>query len=123
MSEPWFSMVGDEIKPEEYRSIKAYYLSKLYGKKARKLFDSVLNDVFANDYVRLKYAIKAVTENYTPIEYTHIKFTNGYGNHRPSYLAEFKGIKIDYGREEWGAEPDKKYFVISLGEISERFKC
>ena len=29
---------------------------------------------------------------------------------------ENDGIDINYGREEWGAEPDKLYFVIKLGK-------
>jgi len=41
---------------------------------------------------------------------------NGYAKNCPEWLRKCMTITIDFGREEWGAEPGKKYFVIKLGE-------
>lgn len=110
MSEPWFSMVLSGEKKEEYREIKTFYEQRLVS-------------VYDNCSINKKSA--RYPDLYMSIfnEFDFVKFTNGYGNNRPSYLAEFKGIEARTGIEESGADPDKKYFVIKLGEISERFKC
>lgn len=56
--------------------------------------------------------------------YDEVRFTNGYGKHRPYIRAEFIGTSIIKGKycEPENGEPldsEKEYFVISLGEILE----
>jgi hypothetical protein len=52
--------------------------------------------------------------------FTHICFSNGYAKNRPQFTIELKGISIGTGKPEWGAIEGKQYFVLQLGEISER---
>lgn len=49
--------------------------------------------------------------------FDYIHFTNGYGKDKDSFVIECDGISIWKGKECWGAEKDKFYFVISLGDI------
>lgn len=120
MSEPWLSMVLSGEKKEEYRDLTHYYASRLIQSYDGKDLSTAMRETYIEGVT-----IQELVDLYNVYfkRFTHVKLTNGYGNHRPSYLAEFKGIEICTGIEEWGAEPNKKYFVISLGEISERFKC
>ncbi len=57
------------------------------------------------DYYRKKFYNK---------NYTHVVFHKGYTNETMTFRIE--GIGIGEGKPEWGAEPDKNYFKIVLGE-------
>lgn len=46
-----------------------------------------------------------------------INFKNGYSKNAACFIVELKRIEIREGKEEWGAEKGKKYFVLKLGEI------
>lgn len=46
----------------------------------------------------------------TPVR---VKFRNGYRADSPSFEKTVIP-RIGYGREEWGAEPGKKYFVLAI---------
>ena len=52
-------------------------------------------------------------------DYDAVKFVNGGSFHEkyPSILIQCEGIDFGHGKPEWGAEPDKEYFVIKLGKI------
>ncbi len=50
-------------------------------------------------------------------EFDTVTFTNGYSPISPRIEIEFKGITVRTGKQEWGAESGKKYFVIKLGKI------
>lgn len=56
--------------------------------------------------------------------YDEIRFTNGYGKHRPFIRVEHTGTAIIKGEccepeNEEPLEQEKKYFVIGLGKILE----
>ncbi len=56
--------------------------------------------------------------------YEEVRFTNGYGKHRPYLRCEYIGSMIMNGKycEPANGEPldtEKKYFVIGLGKILE----
>ena len=55
------------------------------------------------------------------IQFDFIKFTNGYGKNRPFMIIENKGISIDLGKTEWGADENTLYFVIKLGKLTNAF--
>lgn len=86
----WFDMIASGEKKEEYREIKPYWISRLHA------WGNAFDD--CRDF----YAIR---------------FKNGYQKNAPTIILESKGIHIGYGRPEWGAEPNKEYYVIKLGEI------
>lgn len=45
-----------------------------------------------------------------------IMFRNGYNKDSPSFIAKCT-LSIGTGKEEWGAEKDKQYFVLTIHEI------
>lgn len=87
-------MILSGEKKEEYREIKPYY---------RKRFENTgLLDC---------HGLPQVYE-------TEIRFKNGYGYTRPWFSAVCS-LDIKTGKEEWGAEKDKQYFVLTIREIRE----
>lgn len=57
--------------------------------------------------------------------YDLIKFTNGYGNHRPSFMCEFKGWKYaEPNSHKYSnglvVDTDDSYIEILLGAISDK---
>ena len=82
-----FDMILSGEKKEEYREIKPYYTSR---------FD------FKDDGNFKTYASKR-----------QIILRNGYSKNSPSTLCEVV-IKKGYGRQCWGAEPNKLYYVLKI---------
>lgn len=87
LKKKWFNMIKAGIKKEEYREMSWYWSNRLYKKG-----DFVFNEY---DMVRFqwKYPPKGDTEN----------------------TIEFKDVQIHvgYGKEEWGAEKWRQYFIIT----------
>lgn len=91
----WFEMIRDGVKLEEYRDITDYWRSRFCEK-------------YSN-------GCHLLVENYRK-KFDKLVFTLGYpkADDKEKRL-EFNSpkIRIDTGRPECGAEPGKKYFVIS----------
>ena len=88
----WFDMIKNGIKKEEYREIKPYYEKRLERKvNFCKAFDG-------NGY--------------------YILFRNGYSSNSPTIKC---GVILTkgYGKEEWGAEPNKLYYVLKILSVEE----
>lgn len=85
----WFDMVLLGKKKEEYREIKPYYES------------------------RFKNAWKGLTGGNAQRE---IMFRNGYNKNSPSFIAKCT-LSVGTGKEEWGAEKGKEYFILTVQEI------
>ncbi len=95
----WFDMILSGEKKEEYREAKQYYKGRFLN-----LFDIVDEGD--------GQLINPFEEN----PEREIMFRNGYGKNSPSFVARCT-LSIGEGREEWGAEPGKKYFVLTVKEI------
>lgn len=97
----WFDMILSGEKKEEYREIKPYYDSRF--KKIDYEYDPE-EDCMIQDYI---------------IEsHRRIIFRNGYRKDSPKILCQcyvYKG----YGKEEWGAEPNKLYYVLKILSVEE----
>ncbi|MBD5364814.1 MAG: hypothetical protein HDR79_07730 [Bacteroides sp.] len=118
----WWDMIASGEKKEEYRSLTPYWFTRLCAykecghfyrkvtKKDAELFE-VNKDGFASSVQR---GINSVYSNLLPRDFTFVTFHLGYTNTTMTF--ENDGIEINYGREEWGAEPDKLYFTIKLGK-------
>ena len=79
----------------------------------KKWFDMILSGEKGEEYREIKpyWVSRLVGKNYKFVE-----FTNGYGNHRPSFKIELKGIYTRPGHLTWGA-PKESVFVLELGDI------
>ena len=93
-------MIASGEKKEEYRELKAYWYNRMCE------FEIVLrkDEPSRREYGDFK-------------KFDVVRFKNGYGKDAPTMDVEVEGIMIKGGREEWGAEPYRNYFVIKLGNI------
>lgn len=87
----WFDMIIAGEKKEEYREISDYYESR-----------------FADLYYHsLEFNENALRPRFNVI------FRNGYSKNSPSIRCEVE-VSIGYGKPEWGAEPNKEYYVLKI---------
>lgn len=92
----WFDMILSGEKKEEYREIKPYWTSR---------FDKIF--------------FFAPWDGYPTDDDEHeIMFRNGYGKNAPSFIARCT-LDVSKGKEEWGAEPGKEYYVLRILEVRE----
>lgn len=83
----------------------------------RKWFNMIASGEKKEEYREIK---PFWTLRLTPFHrYDAVTFTLGYPkaddmSRRVTY--RIKDIHIGYGKQEWGAEPDTNYYIISLGE-------
>ena len=101
----WFCLILKGIKKEEYRDIKPYYtsrFSKLFGISEQTLL------YYANQNYNVEF------EN----SCAYIIFRNGYSKKSPCFKVYCR-LAIKTGNPEWGAEPNKKYYVLKILEIKE----
>lgn len=82
----WFDMIASGIKKEEYRDIKEYY---------RKRF------------------LTMFLSSPDGIETFCIRLRAGYSKKSPLMECMVK-ISQGCGKEEWGAMPDVKYYILSI---------
>lgn len=104
-------MIASGEKAEEYREIKEYWVARLV-------------DVFEHPRsweVEEGFAFMWKGTGPHGMEsaqhYDVVQFRNGYSKNAPAVTIEIKDITQGYGKEAWGAEPGKPYFVIKLGKI------
>lgn len=98
LKKKWFDMTRSGEKPEEYREIKKYWVSRLCED----------HDGFIGGDLMDVHQVKAYTLK--PFKFAMLR--NGYMKDAPYQLRAIKEIVIDTGNPEWGAEPGKFYFII-----------
>jgi hypothetical protein len=118
----WFYLTKSGEKKEDYREITPFWCNRLLlhdGKSKNKSF-------WDNEFLKTFDAISfknIVNENARGISFKPVNknvMTLGYPSieNRERYLyLEHLGIEISYGRSDWGANPNKLYFVIKHGKI------
>lgn len=100
LKKKWFDMIKSGVKTEEYREIKPFW--------TKRLMMPVI------DYADGRISVPDV-----PMEFDTLVFTLGYPKAGDTERRlEFKNpkIRIGTGKPEWGAEPNKLYFVITWEE-------
>ena len=80
----------------------------------KQWFDMILSGEKTEEYrdIKLYYNLRLIGR-----EYNTAVFRNGYARDAPSLTIELKAIRFGTGNPEWGAVPNKKYFVLYLGKI------
>lgn len=131
LKKEWFELTKSGIKTEDYREITPYWVKRLI------FYSSSSGLCLTNDdWDEVCYDINSACQeslDYTEeIEYHldnwYLKFkpftqnimTLGYPKSTDTsriLKLEHKGIEIRTGNPEWGAEPNKLYFVIKHGAI------
>ena len=88
LKKKWYDLIDKGIKREEYREIKDYYTKRLFLKDTEP---------------KVK-------------KFSYVTFYLGYHKNRPQMTFRIKLICVGKGRPEWGAEEEKEYYIIVLGE-------
>jgi hypothetical protein len=119
----WFEMTKAKIKPEDYREINDYWCRRLL-----ELDEETEWDIWQELIEDLANPKRKHEDVYQCLSFFGARFKKfdcnimalGYAkssdNERILKL-EHKGIEIRTGNPEWGAEPNKLYFVIMHGAI------
>lgn len=102
----WFDLILSGEKTEEYRELKYYWCNRFCKK----------------DWQNLKLQIDENSLDWDKLQFKTITFTNGYGNDKPQFVIEFKGLKIGKGKPEWGASLYET-FVFKLGNVIKKRNC
>jgi hypothetical protein len=106
LKKQWFEMTKSGIKTEDYREITPYWIKRLsfvphigngLGYPLEKKFKESVFKKFTTNTMTLGYPKSTDTDRI-------LKF-------------EHAGIEIRTGNPEWGAEPNKLYFVIKHGKL------
>ncbi len=99
----WFDMIVSGEKREEYRDIKPYYISRFRDISYDK------RHLSSREFLeRLKYE--------TNRHKFYICLRNGYSENSPSFVVKCT-LSVGTGKEEWGAEKGKEYFILTIHEI------
>lgn len=109
----WYDMIDKGIKKEEYREIKDFYTSRLFLKGDIHYLNYDYGFKNMREEIKLKI-IKLFLNSQLRFKVDKVKFVYGYTNKTMTFKID--DIVIGTGKEEWGAEKDKEYYVIKLGE-------
>lgn len=90
----WFDMILSGEKKEEYQEIKPFWARRLYNVFPFNPFCGCCQSDIQGE----------------------IMFRNGYSKNSPSFITKCT-LSIGTGKEEWGAEKDKEYFILTVQEI------
>ena len=115
LKKKWFEMTKAGIKTEDYREITPYWAKRLVGSwefvgNKKGLFPDLENSFMSSFKI---VSFKTFSSNIMTLGYPKACDTERILN------LVHKGIEIRTGNPEWGAEPDKLYFVIKHGVILE----
>ena len=100
-----FDMIAADIKKEEYREVKPYWI--------KRFLHPQYNQYGSVELIR----VLNKKETYRN-EWDIIRFRNGYSVIAPQMDVEFKSIYYGYAKEEWlGYYTQNWFFCIELGKI------
>ena len=99
----WFDMIVAGEKKEEYRDIKPYYDTRNF---------TLLGCIWENNEL-----IKSPLPELQRETVQKIAFRNGYSKNAPTIIANCE-LKAGKGREDWGAEPEKTYYILSIKSVT-----
>ena len=89
-------------------------MSTLHLTLKKQWFDMILSGEKTEEYREIK---PYWTNRFYSKKYHYICFRNGYAHNTTQFTIELKSITPSIGKPEWGAEANKKYFVLYLGKI------
>ena len=126
LKQKWFEMTKAGIKTEDYREINEYWFKRLVflHEKTFKYTTGYRWDSI-DTQLRFIYLLRITKDQFRKDMIGFNQFdgntvTLGYPKSTDTeriLKLEHKGIEIRTGNPEWGAEPNKLYFVIKHGNI------
>ena len=107
----WWDMIASGEKREEYREVCHYWATRLLNEQYRWYS---MNTDYPKDFLSWIKVHLNVTADIQFRKFDKVCFHLGYTNTTMTF--RIGCFILSTGKEEWGAEPNKVYFVISLGE-------
>lgn len=101
----WFDMILSGEKKEEYREIKPYWTRRFIKLMGVGIYNSEKNTFYP-------FFEKDEKIGYEP-KPMYVLFRNGYGNDKPTIKCLIE-LSMGTGKPEWGAEPNKIYYVLKI---------
>lgn len=124
LNRKYFTMTKEGIKKEDYREITPYWLKRLTQYDAKNYngfeIDEIVDFIQKGKHIIFKRHHGYLPDFCFPKRFDYNLMTLGYPqkqNEERILKLEHKGIIIRPGKPEWGAVPDKLYFVIMHGSI------
>ena len=112
----WWDMIDSGEKKEEYRDANHYWAIRLLDRQYRWYSQNI---DYPNDFI--DWLCFGLAHNDIAFRsYENVCFHLGYTNNTMTF--KITSMNVMYGevcRQDWGAEPNKYYFVIKLGERAE----
>ncbi len=105
----WFDLILSGKKKEEYREIKEYYDKRLLNLFGTTWENGVL---IPGDTVSEK-------DRKEPVQ--KIIFRNGYAKNSAKIIADCR-LRAGFGKEEWGADPGKMYYILEIVDVERVLK-
>lgn len=111
LKQKWFEMTKSGIKTEDYREINKYWVSRLCVAHDMSIISGgdIMDRHTGRQFTFKKFEVNIMTLGYPKSNDTE-----------RILKLEHNGIEIRTGNPEWGAEPNKLYFVIKHGKILNR---
>ena len=116
----WFEMTKSGEKKEDYRELTIFWFKRLIqdfkslnftiNNSLGFIYDHEIIDFVTNPRTKYKFIFKDFTTNTMTLGYPSKTDTERI------ITFEHAGIEIRTGNPEWGAEPNKLYFVIKHGK-------
>lgn len=124
LKKKWFEMTKAGIKTEDYREINYYWFRRLVIDPDRKFSCLIGNYLKEYDLEGKNKCVYDIVKSnfFSNKDLKNFDFntmTLGYpkkGDRDRVIRFKHRGIEIRAGNPEWGAEPNKLYFVIMHGE-------
>lgn len=115
LTKEWYLKIACGDKKEEYREIKPYWLVRFIDWRG---MDNLIKKEMCED---LKDPISAARWNFdnnycNNRQYDLIVFKNGYGD-APTMIVKNEAVRIQEGKESWGAVAKQFYFTLKLGKV------
>lgn len=107
----WWDMIESGYKMEEYREVCHYWSTRLLNEQYRWYS---MNTDYPKDFLGWISEHLYETSDIQFRTFEKVCFHLGYTNTTMTF--RIGCFILSTGKEEWGAEPNKHYFVIKLGE-------
>mgnify|MGYP003475609218 FL=1 len=109
----WWDMIDSGERTEEYRDVNHYWAIRLLDRQYRWYSQNI---DYPNDFIDW-LCFRLAHNDIAFRSYENVCFHLGYTNNTMTF--KITSMNVMYGevcRQDWGAEPNKYYFVIKLGE-------
>lgn len=108
LKKQWYDLIESGIKKEEYREIKPYWIRRLCLTRKDNPYVYCITENCCQE------CLANASDDWMVYPFDVVCFHLGYTS--TTMLFKCTSITIDKGNPEWGAEKDKQYFVIKLGD-------